>query len=282
MKRHLEESDLEQLTDEDYRLLLNQQIETHHRLREQAQSLIRMVIAGVGVIVALIGYKLFPDFQLPSRTLTIAGGAVQFNGLLQGMAEDSILVASLFGITALGLLFNAVMKSISVLIDDGPMPISRHKTLDRMVSPRFSDEAQGSLGSWILTNDVRIVEAERQVEQSFTLIWASFGMGIAALLLTGAALIGSLTLMGLIHTLLVVLGPVGAVLYFKDTILTFVNTIREDGLRSGFSAAMNVYYDTLMHRGAGPNVTILLILFYGIYVVYSYPLVGVWLQLFVL
>lgn len=127
-KRHLTEADLEDLSDEDYRLLLTEQFETHRRLREQAQSIIRMVISGVGIIVALLGYKLYPEFQLPSRTITAAGGNLQFDGLLQSMAENSLVVAVLFVTLAVGLLFFAVVKSIAVLSRDGPVPVSRHTT----------------------------------------------------------------------------------------------------------------------------------------------------------
>jgi hypothetical protein len=282
MKRYLNESELESLSKEDYRFLLSEQFETHRRLREQAQSIIRMVIAGVGVIVALIGYRLYPEFQLPSRTLNIAGGAVQFNGILESMAENSLFTAAILATATFGLLLSAVTKSIDVLAGDGPIPLSRHKTIETEVSIDFSDGANGKMVEWILANDTRLVEAERQVEQSFTHIWAALGLGFTAALLTIAALLGSLRMIGLIHTALVVIGSLVAIYYLKDAVLTLVRTALETGLRSGFTAAGDVYFDTHFHRGVGPTMKIAFILFYGVYFRYSLNISYVWLSLFVI
>lgn len=281
MKRHLSESELESLSDEDYRFLLGEQFETHRRLREQAQSIIRMVIAGVGVIVAVIGYRLYPDFQPPSQALSIAGGAVQFNGMLERLAENSLFVASLLALAAFGLLFSAVMKSIDVLASDGPVPVSREKTITADVSPEFGDGAGGRVVEWILTNDTRLVEAERQVEQSFSQVGVAFGFGLTALLLAVAALVGSVRIMGFCHTALVVIGPIVAIYYLKEVVLVFLRTGWNDGLRSGLSAASDAYFDTYFHRGVGPTMKVALILFYGIYFRYSVVIAEVWLTLFV-
>jgi len=282
MKRHLNESELESFSNEDYRFLLSEQFETHRRLREQAQSIIRMVIAGVGVIVALVGYRLYPEFQLPSRTLNIASGAVQFNGLLESIAENSLFIAAILAIATFGLLLSAVTKSIDVLAGDGSIPISRHKTIEIEASSQFSDEADRKMVEWILTNDTRLVEAERQVEQSFTHIWAALGLGFTAIFLTIAALLGSLRMIGLVHTALVVIGPIVAIYYLKDTVLTLMRTAVDADLRSGFSAARDVYLDTHFHRGVGPTMKIAFILFYGIYFRYSLNIAYVWLSLFVI
>jgi len=241
-----------------------------------------MVIAGVGVIVALIGYRLYPEFQLPSRTLSIAGGAVQFNGLLESVAENSLFVAALLAIAAFGLLFSAIMKSIDVLTGDSLVPLSRNKTLDEDVSTEFGDGAGGKIVEWVLTNDTRLVEAERQVEQSFTHIWAAFGLGFTAVFLTVSALLGSFRMLGLTHTALVVIGPIVAIYYLKDTGLTLIRTGCDDGLRSGLNAAGEVYFDTYLHRGIGPTMKVTLILFYGIYFRYSLNIAYSWLTLFVI
>lgn len=282
MKRYLSESELENLSQEDHRFLLGEQFETHRRLREQAQSIIRMVIAGVGVVVALAGYRLYPEFQLPSRTLTIADGAVQFNGLLESIAENSLFVATLLVMTAFGLLFSAVVKSIDVLANDGPVPLSRNKTPAEDGSPEFDDGASGKIVEWILTNDTRLVEAERLVEQSFTHIWAAFALGFTAVLLAVSVLVGSLRMLGLIHTGLVMIGPAVAIYYSKDSVLEFLSTGRDDGLRSGLNAAGKVFFDSYLHRGIGPIMKMVLILFYGVYVRYSLNISYTWLTLFVI
>lgn len=282
MKRHLNEGDLEGLSNEDYRLLLTEQFETHRRLREQAQSIIRMVISGVGIIVALLGYKLYPEFQLPSRTIEVDGGNLQFEGLLQSMAETSILVAALFVTLAIGLLFFSVMKSIAVLSSDGPIPISRHKSPDRESTIKFTDGTDGRLSKWILTNDTRLVEAERQVEQSYTHIWASFFAGGIAVALGTTALIGWLPGMGAVHLLLVVGGPVVLIHYLKDSLVTLVTTLRDSDVRSALSDTGDVFYDTMHHRGLDASMKISLILFYGIYFEYSLNVAYMWLNIFVL
>lgn len=282
MKRYISESDLADLSDEDYRLLLTEQFETHRRLREQAQSIIRMVISGVGIIIALLGYKLYPEFQLPSRTITAAGGDLQFDGLLQSMAQNSLFVAALFATLAVGLLFFSVMKSIAVLSGDGPTPVSRHKSLDREPTMQFSDRTDGKLTEWILTNDTRLVEAERQVEQSFTHIWASFFAGAVAVALGVTALVGSLPGMGVIHLLLVIGGPVVFIYYLKDTIQTLVTTVRDDGLRTALTDTGDVFYDTMHHRGLDGTMKVSLIIFYGIYLHYSVTTAYAWLSHFVL
>lgn len=278
MKRHLSENDLEDLSKEDYRLILTEQLETHRRLREQAQSIIRMVISGVGIIVALLGYKLYPEFQLPSRTITAADGNLQFEGLLQSMADHSLIVAIFFVTLAGGLLFFSVMKSIAVLSSDGPVPVSRHKSLDR----ELIDDTDGKLAEWILTNDARLVEAERQVEQSYTHIWASFIPGTVAVALVTAALLGWLSAMGAIHVLLILGGPVVLIYYLKDSLATFITTIRGGGMRSALSETLRVFYDTMHHRGLDAAMKIALIFFYSAYASYSRPVAEAWLTLFVL
>lgn len=282
MKRHLTETDLEDLSNEDYRLLLTEQFETHRRLREQAQSIIRMVISGVGIIVALLGYKLYPEFHLPSRTITATGGNLQFNGLLQSMAENSLFVAVLFITLAVGLLFFAVMKSIAVLSSDGPVPVSRHKSPDREPTTQFTDGTDGKLAEWILTNDFRLVEAERQVEQSYTHVWASFFAGTVAVALGTTALVGWLPGMGAIHFLLIVGGPIVLVYYVKDSLVTLVTTMRGAGIRSAFSDTLHVFHDTMHHRGLDATMKVALIIFYGVYFDYSLNAAYVWLTLFVL
>lgn len=282
MKRHLTEADVQALSDDDYRLLLSEQLETHRRLREQAQSIIRMVLSGVGIIVALLGYKLYPEFQLPSRTLTAAGGNLQFDGLLQGMAENSLHVAILFVTLAIGLLFFSVVKSIAVLSSDGPVPVSRHKSLDRELNTEITDGTDGKLAEWILANDARLVEAPRQVEQSFSHIWASFFAGAIAIALGTAALLGWLPVMGAIHLLLVVGGPIVLIYYLKDSFITLVTTIRGAGIRSAFSDTLDVYHDTIYHHGLDGTMKVSLIIFYGVYYDYSLNAAYVWLTLFVL
>lgn len=282
MQRYLTEADLEGLSDEDYRLLLTEQFETHRRLREQAQSVIRMVISGVGIIVALLGYKLYPEFQLPSRTITAADGNLQFDSLLQSMAENSLFVAVLFVTLAAGLLFFAVMKSIAVLSSDGPVPVSRHKSLDCKPTTQFTDGTDGKLSEWILTNDARLVEAERQVEQSYTHIWASFFAGGVAVALGAAALVGWLLGMGVIHLLLVVGGPIVLIYYLKDSLVTLVTTVRDGGIRSALVDTGGVFYDTMHHRGLDATMKTVLIIFYGVYFDYSLNAAFVWLTLFVL
>lgn len=282
MKRHLTEAELENLSDEDYRLLLTEQFETHRRLREQAQSIIRMVISGIGIIVALVGYRLYPEFQLPSRTITAAGGELQFQGLLQSMAENSLYVAGLFAMLAIGLLFFSVMKSIAVLSSDGPVPVSRHKTPDREPTTRIFDGAGGELVEWILTNDARLVEAERQVEQSYTHIWASFFAGAVAVALATTALIGWIAGMGALHLGIVVGGPIALVYYLKDSLITLGSALRGGGGRSALEDTLDVFYDTLHHRGLDAGMKISLIFFYDIYFEFSYNAASVWLHLFVL
>lgn len=282
MKRYFEESDLENLSREDYRLLLTEQFETHRRLREQAQSIIRMIIAGTGIIIALLGYKLYPEFVLPSRTLTIAGGAVEFHGMLQSMAENSLYVAALFAVLGLGLLFSAIVKSIKVLTSDSPVPLSRRKTVDRESTSEITDDTGDTLRGWILTNDNRIVEAEREVEQSYTHIWACFVAGFIALFLTAAALLGSLKMIGLIHTALVIIGPSVAIYYLKDTLTTFLRTTLAKGLKSGISAAGDVYEDTYIHQGVDPNMKVAFIIFYGAYLQYSVNIAVVWIAIFLI
>lgn len=282
MKRHLSEADLEDLSDEDYRLLLTEQFETHRRLREQAQSIIRMVISGIGIIVALLGYKLYPEFQLPSRTITAAGGNLKFDGLLQSMAENTLVVAVLFATLAVGLLFFAVVKSIAVLSRDGPVPVSRHKSIDREPTTQVTDGTDGKLAEWILTNDYRLVEAERQVEQSYIHVWASFFAGAVAVALGFTALVGWLPGMGAIHFLLVVGGPMVLVYYLKDSLITLVTTIRKTGIRSALSDTRHVFHDTMHHRGLDATMKVALIIFYGVYYDYSLNAAYVWLTLFVL
>lgn len=282
MKRHLTRSDLEDLTTEDYRLLVTEQFETHRRLREQAQSIIRMIISGIGIVVALLGYKLYPDFQLPSRSVTSQGGNLQFDGLVQSVANNSIFVASLFAILAVGLLFFSVMKSIAVLSSDGPVPVSRHKSLDRELNSNVNDGTDGRLSEWILTNDARIVEAERQVEQSYTNIWAAFFIGFVAVALTFTGLLGWLPAMGAIHFLLVVGGPVVFIYYIKDSLVMFGSNVRDHGFRSAFSDSVDVFYDRMHHRGPDFTVKMLFILFYGVYLEYSINAAVVWVTLFVL
>lgn len=282
MSRHLSESDLEPLSEDDYRWLLSEQMETHRRLREQAQSVIRMILSGVGVVVALIGYKLYPSFQLPSRTLSIADEAVQFDGLYQEMAQTSIHVAILFAITGLGLLFFSIVKSTKVLSTDGPLPTSRHKELDNSMTLPVTDGVKGKFGEWILANDTRLVEAEREVEQSYLNIWAAFAMGFGALYLSFTAYIGSLTLMGIGHTVLVLLGPAVTIYYLRDTVQTFIRALLANGIRPALDTAADVYYDTFHHRGVGPTVKIVLLLFYSVYYVDSLNFVKVWITLFVL
>lgn len=282
MKRHLLEEDLESLSDEDYRLLLTEQFETHRRLREQAQSIIRMVISGVGIIVALLGYKLYPEFQPPSRTITAAGGNLQFDGLLQSMAENTLVVAVLFVALTVGLLFFAVVKSIAVLSRDGPVPVSRHKSLDREPTAQFTDGTDKKLAEWILTNDSRLVEAERQVEQSYIHVWASFFAGSVAVALGTTALVGWLPGMGAIHFLLVVGGPIVLVHYLKESLITLVTTIRRTGIRSALSDTRYVFHDTMHHRGLDATMKVSLIIFYGMYLDYSLNAAYMWLTLFVL
>lgn len=282
MKRHLTKTELENLTDEDYRLLLTEQFETHRRLREQAQSIIRTIMSGVGIIVALLGYKLYPDFQIPSRTITTPAENLHLEGFQQSIASSSLIVASLFVVLALGLLFFSVMKSIAVLSSDGPIPVSRHKSLDRELSEDFNDGTDGTIVEWVLTNDSRLVEAERQVEQSYTNIWAAFFVAIVAVALGSTALIGWVPGMGAIHLLLVVGGPIIFVYYLKDSLVTFIITVRDDGLRSALVDTGEVFYDRMHHRGLDSTVKILLIFFYDMYFDYSFNAAYVWLKLFVL
>ena len=282
MERHLAEADLEDLTDEDYRLLLAEQFETHRRLREQAQSIIRMIISGVGIIVALLGYRLYPEFRLPSRTTITAGGNLQFDGLLQSIAESSVVVAILFVTLAAGLLFFSVMKSIAVLSSDGPIPISRHKSLDRELTTQFSDGTGEKLAEWLLTNDARLVEAERQIEQSYAHIWASFLTGVVAVALGTTAFFGWLSGMGAIHLLLVVGGPIILIYYLKDSLVTLVTAIRRAGIRTAFSDTLDVFQDTMHHRGLDATMKVSLIIFYGVYFDYSLNAAYVWLTLFVM
>jgi len=281
MKRNLSEEEVEQLSEEDCRFLLGEQFETHRRLREQAQSIIRMVISGVGVIVALIGYKLYPEFELPSRTVTIAGGAVEFNGLVQSMAENSIFVSALFTVTALGLLFSAVMKSIGVLSRNGPVPISRSKSLDREFSGEAGSSVAEKMSDWILTNDVRLVEAEREIEQSYLHIWAAFGTGFIAVFLTGAALLGSVRFMGLIHTGLILLGPIAVVLFLKNAVQTFRSRSNSGETPSDIGDAIDVVNDVLVHQGVDAIMKFVFIFFYSIYFDYSYNIAYFWLTTFV-
>jgi len=281
MKRHLEEGELEELSIEDYRLILSEQVETHRRLREQAQSIIRMIISGVGIIVALLGYKLYPDFQLPSRTVTAAGGNLEFDGLLQGMAENSLFVALLFVILAGGLLFFSVVKSITVLSSDGPIPLSRHKSLDREPKSAITEDSGGKLVQWILTNDIRIVEAERHVEQSYSHIWASFFAAGVAITLGTVALAGWLRAMGAINFFLVVGGPIVLFYYLRGTLVALLKRLLKGDFRSAISDSGDVFFDMMHHRGLDSSMKVSLIIFYGVYFEYSRTAAYIWLTLFV-
>jgi len=241
-----------------------------------------MVISGIGIVVALLGYKLYPEFQLPSRTITAAGGNLQFQSLLQSMAENSLFVAALFATLTVGLLFFSVVKSIAVLSSDGPIPVSRHKSINREPTVQVSDGTDGKLIEWILTNDARLVEAERQVEQSYTHIWASFFAAAVAVALGTSALIGWLPVIGATNLLLVFGGPIVLVYYVKDSFVTLVTTIRDGGIRSALADTGDVFYDMMHHRGLDSTMKVALIIFYGAYVNYSANAAYVWLTLFVL
>jgi len=276
MKRYLTESDLQPLSDEDYRLILTEQFETQRRLREQAQSLIRMIISAVGLVIALLGYRLYPDFQLPDRTVATAGGSLQFDGLVESMAESTIFVAAIFAIITFGLLLFSVTKSIAILSDDGPVPLSRHKSIEKKSTTHFDSNSNEKLAEWILTNDSRLVEAERQVEQSYTHIWASFFTAFVAILLAGSAFFGLVPMMGALNLIVLVAGPLVFIHYMKDTLSAFFSNSINKGVRTAIDKSGHIFYDSMRHRGLDFTMKVILILIYGSYYEYSINVVRVW------
>lgn len=237
-------------------MLLSEQLEQFRLYQNQAQSVIRIMVAIGLLVTAIIGARQFTtgvSSDILGLIVSIIEGGRQGQLTHPELTRKTLMMAIYFAILIPGLVLSSFALSLSVLFGDGPLPIEA----------KLSEASSGTIKDWVIENHERLYEIENQSSMIFFQIWALFPILIFAAFLVFVALFESLQgmLFGGIIGLLFIIAP--TLYYLQIAISGIIKTDSAsifDRINGGFQAFADEF-----RSGINPTIKIAIILFWGIY-----------------
>lgn len=252
----MKEAQVNNQTDEDTRSILELQHDAYFRIQDQAQSVLRSIIAGIAIILtsmSLLIQYIWPNIEIPKRTITAAGGALTYEGFYQPLATGSQYVGFMIVGVGFVLFLDSTRFLFSILRKSQLGPGMGRRLLRSKKEFQSSRYLRGDPGldEWILSNNEILDQLKTDLNRSYERIRDGLLVTLVGCLAIASVFIGNVALIGVIHLVIAVIGPILITAEILKSLSKFYRGYKRDGVRTGILATRNYIID-ISGRSPGP------------------------------
>jgi hypothetical protein len=189
-------------------LILTSQFDQYQHLQNQTQRILRIYIALVAVIVALVGSGLIQRPivpPVPTKTITIEAGAVELNGMYKSIAENSRIIGGVAMAGGILLILDSLRPIYKILVSEPLYPLMGNSVNNRPARIDGPRIGESEITQYVRQNDQRLRDLNRllrslygRIVQGITLFVFGFVSFISAYSLSGDIIVLSNVLVVLV------------------------------------------------------------------------------------
>lgn len=210
----VEDRTSESSTRDSYEFVLEGQSDSYTHVQNQAQRILRVLLASIAVVVAFTRtslyqslYQLLSNLKIPEQQIKVAGGAVTHSSsFYRQFGELNLIIGVLLTIISAFLVADSAIQSFRVLREHPVQPTQEQGSTAFALAMRMETIPKSMYQQWARENSEKLERMNRRLQGAYARVLEAGLVFVVSVTILGGVYSGQGHLVALIDWILVAIG----------------------------------------------------------------------------
>lgn len=229
-------------TRDSYEFVLEAQSDSYSHVQNQAQRILRVLLASIAVVVAFTRtslyqslYQILSNLKIPEQQIEVAGGAVTHSSsFYRQFGELNLIIGMLLIVISAFLVADSAIQSFRVLREHPVQPTQERGSPAFALAMRMESIPKSMYQQWARENSQKLERMNRRLQGAYGRVLEAALVFVVSVIILGGVYSGQGHLVALIDWVLVAIGIIslGLILYNLGKAVTGSNSHWSEGVKN--------------------------------------------------